>query len=65
MAPVWVGKLWPAGPRLGLQTQRSNQLIIQISSRQEFMSHSSKKVVVVNMFPVVWEETVSAFEMIA
>ena len=29
------------------------------------MSHSSKKVVVVNMFPVVWEETVSAFEMIA
>lgn len=26
---------------------------------------SSKKVVVVNMFPVVWEETVSVFEMIA
>ena len=35
------------------------------SSRQEFMLHSSKKVVVVNMFPVVWEEMVSVFEMIA
>ena len=29
MASVWVGKLWSAGPRLGLQTQCSNQLIIQ------------------------------------
>ena len=41
MASVWVGKLWPAGPRLGLQTQRSNQLIIQ--SLQQIRVHVTQQ----------------------